>query len=63
MQDRKRAAESLKEPALIPFVEPGPDKNTNAGMEGAAADAVGNVYRGETTTQALKKYVKNTGNL
>jgi hypothetical protein len=30
-------------------------------MEGVAADALGNVYGGETTTQTLKKYVKGTG--
>jgi hypothetical protein len=29
-------------------------------MEGVAADAMGNVYVGETTTQTLKKFVKST---
>jgi hypothetical protein len=29
-------------------------------MEGVAADAAGNIYVGETTTQTLKKYVKGT---
>jgi sugar lactone lactonase YvrE len=55
------SAKSGKVTALIPFVEPDPDKNNNAGMEGIAADAKGNVYVGETTTQTLKKYVKSTG--
>ena len=27
-------------------------------MKGVAADAMGNVYVGETTTQILKKYVR-----
>jgi streptogramin lyase len=55
------SAKDGKVTALIPFVEPDPDKNTNAGMEGVSADAMGNVYGGETTTQTLKKYVKKTG--
>jgi len=54
-------AKDGKVTALIPFVEPEPDKNNNAGMEGVTADASGNVYVGETTTQTLKKYVRNTG--
>jgi streptogramin lyase len=57
------SAKDGKVTALIPFVEPDPDKNNNAGMEGVAADAMGNVYGGETTTQTLKKYVKGTGNI
>src|SRR5213594_2195586 len=44
--------------ALIPFVEPDPDKNNNAGMEGVAADTMGNIYVGETTTMILKKLVR-----
>ena len=28
---------------MIPFTEPDPDKNNNAGIEGVAADANGNV--------------------
>jgi DNA-binding beta-propeller fold protein YncE len=55
------SAKNGKVTALIPFIEPDPDKNNNAGMEGVAADAMGNVYVGETTTQTLKKYVKSTG--
>jgi sugar lactone lactonase YvrE len=51
-------AKDGKVTALIPFVEPEPDKNNNAGMEGVTADAKGNIYVGETTTQTLKKYVK-----
>lgn len=49
-------AKDGKVTALIPFVEPDPDKNNNAGMEGVTADAKGNIYGGETTTQILKKY-------
>jgi sugar lactone lactonase YvrE len=55
------SAKNGKVTALIPFIEPDPDKNNNAGMEGVAADAMGNVYVGETSTQTLKKYVKSTG--
>jgi sugar lactone lactonase YvrE len=47
--------------ALIPFVGPDPDKTPNAGMEGVAADAMGNIYVGETTTMILKKYAKGNG--
>jgi sugar lactone lactonase YvrE len=46
--------------AFVPFAEPDPDKNNNAGMEGVAADAMGNVYVGETTTQMLKKFVRGS---
>jgi len=52
------SAKDGKVTAMIPFVEPDPDKNNNAGMEGVTADAAGNVYVGETTTMTLKKYVK-----
>ena len=44
--------------AMVPFVEPDPDKNNNAGSEGVAADAKGNLYAAEVTTQMLKKYSK-----
>jgi sugar lactone lactonase YvrE len=44
--------------ALIPFVEPDPEKNNNAGVEGVAADAKGNVYAGEVSTEMFKKYLK-----
>jgi DNA-binding beta-propeller fold protein YncE len=44
--------------ALIPFVEPDPEKNSNAGVEGVAADAKGNVYAGEVSTEMFKKYAK-----
>jgi DNA-binding beta-propeller fold protein YncE len=53
------SAKDGKVTALIPFVEPDPDKNNNAGMEGVTADAMGNVYVGETTTETLKKYMKS----
>jgi streptogramin lyase len=56
------SAKDGKVSALIPFVEPEPDKNNNAGMEGVTADAAGNVYVGETTTQTLKKYVRTARN-
>src|SRR5438093_966350 len=55
---RVGSAKDGKVTALVPFVEPEPDKNNNAGMEGVAADAMGNIYVGETTTQILKKYVR-----
>jgi streptogramin lyase len=44
--------------AMVPFVEPDPDKNNNAGSEGVAADAKGNLYAAEVTTEMLKKYTK-----
>ena len=52
------SARDGKVTAFVPFVEPDPDKNTNAGMEGISADSKGNVFVGETTTQTLKKFVK-----
>ena len=55
---RVGSAKDGKVTALVPFVEPEPDKNNNAGMEGVAADTMGNIYVGETTTQILKKYVR-----
>jgi streptogramin lyase len=58
---RLGSAKDGKVTALIPFIEPDPDKNNNAGMEGVAADAMGNIYVGETTTMTLKKYVKGNG--
>jgi len=44
--------------AMVPFVETDPDKNNNAGSEGVAADAKGNLYAAEVTTEMLKKYTK-----
>ena len=44
--------------AMVPFVEPDPDKNNNAGSEGVAADAKGTLYAAEVTTENLKKYTK-----
>jgi DNA-binding beta-propeller fold protein YncE len=58
---RVGSAKDGKVTALIPFIEPDPDKNNNAGMEGVAADMMGNIYVGETTTMMLKKYVKGNG--
>ena len=55
---RVGSAKDGKVTAFIPFGEADPDKNNNAGMEGVTADAMGNVYVGETTTQILKKYVR-----
>ena len=44
--------------AMIPFVEPDADKNNNAGWEGLATDARGNLYLAEVTTEMLRKYTK-----
>jgi sugar lactone lactonase YvrE len=44
--------------ALIPFVEPDAEKNNNAGVEGVAADAKGNLYAAEVSTEKFKKYAK-----
>lgn len=44
--------------ALLPFVEPDPDKNNNAGWEGVAADAKGNLYAAEVTTETLRKFTR-----
>jgi sugar lactone lactonase YvrE len=52
------SARDGKVAALIPFVEPDPEKNNNAGVEGVAIDAKGNVYGAEVSTEMLKKYVK-----
>ena len=52
------SAKDGKVSAFVPFSEPDPNKNNNAGMEGVTADSAGNVYVGETTTQILKKLVK-----
>jgi len=56
---RVGSAKDGKVTAFVPFVEPDADKNNNAGMEGVTADTMGNVYVGETTTQILKKLVRN----
>ena len=55
---RVGSAKDGKVTALIPFAEPDPEKNNNAGVEGVAIDARGNVYGAEVSTEALKKYVK-----
>jgi len=52
------SARDGKVTALIPFVEPDPEKNNNAGVEGVAIDAKGNVYGAEVSTEMLKKYAK-----
>jgi len=44
--------------ALIPFVEPDAEKNNNAGVEGVAADAKGNLYAAEVSTEKFKKYAR-----
>jgi sugar lactone lactonase YvrE len=54
------SAKDGKVAALIPFIEPDPDKNNNAGMEGVTADAMGNIYVGETTAMTVIKYAKST---
>ena len=56
---RVGSARDGKVTALIPFVEPDPEKNNNAGVEGVAIDAKGNVYGAEVSTQVLKKYLKS----
>ena len=55
---RVGSARDGKVTALIPFVEPDPEKNNNAGVEGVAADAKGNVLAAEVSTEVLKKYMK-----
>jgi len=55
---RVGSAKDGKVTALIPFVEPDADKNDNAGIEGVAADAKGNVYGAEVSTEQFKKYTK-----
>jgi sugar lactone lactonase YvrE len=52
------SAKDGKVTAMIPFVEADPEKNNNAGVEGVAIDAKGNVYGAEVSTEMLKKYVK-----
>src|SRR5262245_13886385 len=52
------SAKDGKVAAMIPFTEPDPEKNNNAGIEGVSADANGNVYGAEVSTMTLKKYVK-----
>jgi sugar lactone lactonase YvrE len=54
------SAKTGKVTAMIPFVETDPDGNNNAGIEGIAADSMGNVYGGQTTGMILHKYVKGT---
>jgi len=55
---RVGSARDGKVTALIPFVEPDAEKNNNAGVEGVAADAKGNLYAAEVSTDKFKKYVK-----
>src|SRR5207247_1821912 len=55
---RVGSAKDGKVTAFVPFVEEDANKNANAGMEGVTADAMGNIYVGETTTSTLKKFVK-----
>ena len=52
------SAKDGKVTAFIPDDKPDPDKNNNAGAEGVAADANGNIYAGDVTGQMLRKYVK-----
>jgi sugar lactone lactonase YvrE len=55
---RVGSARDGKVTALIPFVEPDPEKNNNAGVEGVTVDAKGNVFAAEVSTEILKKYSK-----
>jgi sugar lactone lactonase YvrE len=50
------SARDGKVTALIPFVEPDPEKNNNNGVEGVGADAQGNVYAAEVSTGLFRKY-------
>jgi sugar lactone lactonase YvrE len=52
------SARDGKVTALIPFVEPDPEKNNNAGVEGVTTDNKGNVFAAEVSTEMFKKYVK-----
>jgi streptogramin lyase len=52
------SAKDGKVTAFIPDKTPNPDATTNAGPEGVAADAHGNVYVGDVSTETLTKYVK-----
>ena len=52
------SARDGKVTALIPFMEPDAEKNNNAGVEGVAIDAKGNIYGAEVSTETLKKYAK-----
>jgi len=56
---RVGSARDGKVTALIPFTEPDPEKNNNAGVEGVAIDAKGNVYGAEVSTQVFRKYQKS----
>jgi sugar lactone lactonase YvrE len=55
---RVGSAKDGKVTAFIPDNQPDADKNNNAGAEGIAADAHGNIFAGEVSTQMLKKYAK-----
>ena len=52
------SAKDGKVTAMIPFVEPDPEKNNNAGVEGVASDGKGHLFGAEVSTEMLKKYVK-----
>ena len=52
------SAKDGKVTAMIPFVEPDPNANNNAGFEGITADPKGNVYGGQTTGMILLKFTK-----
>jgi sugar lactone lactonase YvrE len=54
------SAKTGKVSAMIPFVEPDPNANNNAGIEGITADAMGNIYGGQTTGMILHKYAKGS---
>jgi streptogramin lyase len=52
------SARDGKVTAFIPDNQPDADKNNNAGKEGVASDAQGNLYAAEVTGQTLKKFVR-----
>src|SRR5204862_8221766 len=60
---RVGSAKDGKVTGLIPFVEPDPEKNNNARVEGVAIDGRGNVYGAEVSTETLKKYAKGASTL
>jgi len=57
------SAKTGKVTAMIPFVEPDPNANNNAGIEGITANPMGNVFGGQTTGMVLHKYVKGSSKL
>src|SRR5260370_712420 len=53
------SAKDGKVTAMIPFVEPDPNANNNAGIEDITADPKGNLYGRPTTLTLLLQYTQN----